>query len=887
MPQLERASDDDRLMSLVDAAVAQPPGEREAWLRRECGGDSQLFDQARDYIESEERMGGFLLEPFCRLELFDPALEPGELLEGRFRITREVGEGGMAIVYEAIDETLGKRRAVKCAKAGFQTRLTPEVRHATEIAHRNVCKIFDFHSAGTERGEIDFITMEFLDGPTLTDRLRAGPIAEREARDIALQLCAGLGAAHRNQVIHGDLKSNNVILTKAADGSLRAVITDFGLARGIQPEPEDAPPGALSSAVGGAADYMAPELCNGEKPSVASDIYALGVICHEMLAGTRTHGEPPRVHPKWNGILARYLSPKWNGILARCLAQDPALRYQSVREIEEALLPSIRPWMLAAAGVTLAAIASAGTYRIIASPETVRLAVLPFETDETNKEFGDRLLTETAQQLRTVKGSRKLRVEVISPVAAMQKKIDEPEKAARILGATHVLSGSLERDNGQTSVHVMLSDAGSLQLKQWQADFEENESHYIPSAMAGIVTGALHLTPLAAVPVSGAAAADFSAGVALARRDDRLDAAIPSLERAVAADPGSSLTHARLAEALLLKYGLTPDSTLLDRAKASLKNAEKRDTDSALVWLVSGILAEYTKAYATAEANLQRARELEPRNADVWRHLGGVYQSGNRLSEAEVAYRKAIELEPGYFKNYQELCSFYGDHGNYDQAVSQCRQAIALTPDLASVRYNLVRVYMIWGHHAEAEREARVALDLDPNSPKVLNALGAALVDQGRYQVAVPFFERRAQVDTENETAYTALGTAYLLTNQREKARKVFQKGADLARARLSSNLNDGTVRSHLAYLYAWLGDRRQAEYEAEQALQLAGGSVDAAEFVVMTYEALNERNRSLDLISIAPRELLLRLKYDSQPALAGLHKDSRFQQLLEVHHIQ
>jgi tetratricopeptide (TPR) repeat protein/TolB-like protein len=847
-----------------------------------------LFDHACEYIESEGRMGGFLLEPFCPLELFDPALEPGEVLEGRFRIIREVGEGGMAIVYEAIDDTLGKRRAVKCAKAGFQTRLTPEVRHATEIAHRNVCKIFDFHSAGKDRGEIDFITMEFLDGPTLTERLRSGPLPEREARDIALQLCAGLAAAHRNQVIHGDLKSNNVILTRAADGSLRAVITDFGLARGIQPQPESPPRGESDDAVGGACDYMAPELWTGEKPSVASDIYALGCICYEMLSGTRLHREPLRVHPKWNGILARCMAPKWNGILARCLAQDPSLRYQSVKEVEEGLTPSIRPWMVAAAGVALAAIASAGTYRIIAGPaETLRLAVLPFETDAANRALSDGLLNETAQRLRTVQGSRKLRLEVIPPVAVMQKKI-EPEKAAKILGATHVLSGSLRRDNARTLVRATLYDASSLQLKQWQADFEADESRYIPSALAGIVTGALHLTPLApAVPVNGAAAADFSAGVALARRDDRLDAALPYLERAVAADPKSPLTHARLAETLLLKYHLTPDFSLLDRARSSLKNAEKRNSDLELVWLASGILSEYTKAYVTAETNLQRARELEPGNADVWRHLGGVYESSNRLSEAEVAYQKAIELEPRYFKNYQELCSFYGNHGDYGQAFRQCQQAIALAPDMAAVHYTLTRLYLLWGRYPEAERESLATLKLDPRSPMAFTAHAIALFDQRQYQKALPFFERRAQIEPDKDLSYVNLGTGYRLANQPENARRAYQKGADLARVQLGSNLNDGTVRSHLAYLHARLNDRGQAEYEASQALQLAGGSVDAVFFVVMTYEALNERGRALDLVSKAPPELLRRLKHDAQPDLAGLHRDTHFQQLIKAHNIQ
>jgi serine/threonine protein kinase/tetratricopeptide (TPR) repeat protein len=889
MQPYEKPPDDDRLMSLVDSALAQPQGEREEYLRQECAGDSQLFEQARDYVEWEERMGRFLMRPFCSLDLFDPTLDPGELLEGRFRILRQVGEGGMATVYEAMDEKLGKRIAIKCAKTGFRTRLTPEVRHATEIAHDNVCRIFEIHTAATDRGETDFITMEFLDGLTLAGKLLSGPLPEREARAIARQLCAGLAAAHRGHVVHGDLKSNNIILTRAADGTSRAVITDFGLARGIQPLPESGPPGGSGDAVGGAWDYMAPELRNGEKPSAASDTYALGCICYEMLSGTRLREpgvpgqqssayKPPRVHPRWNGILAR------------CLDPDPTLRYPSVEEIEQALAPRSRRLMLAvAAGVGLAAMVGVGTYlKMATQPETVRLAVLPFETDDAGRPFRDRLMNEAAQRLRAVKNNRTLRLEVIPPIAAMQKKVDKREKDAKILEATHVLSGSLQRDHGRTSVRAILSDASSLQLKQWQGNFEENESHYISSALAGIVTGSLHLTPLKpAAPVSGTAAADFSAGVALARRDDRLDAALPYLERAVAADPGSPLTHARLAEALLLKYRNTPDSALLDRAKSSLKNAEKRNTDLALIWLVSGILAEYTKAYATAETNLQRARELEPRNADVWRHLGGVYESSNRLSEAEVAYQKAIELEPRYFKNYQELCSFYGDHGNYDQAIRQCRQAIALAPDMATAHWTLTRVYLLWGRYPEAERESTVTLKLDPMSPRALLALAIALCDQGQYRKAIPFFEQRARIDPENDLSYVNLGTGYRLANQLEKARTAYQKGADLARAQLSNNLNDGLVRSHLAYLYARLDDRRQAEYEAGQALQLAGGSVDAAFFVVMAYEALNDRERTLDLLSKAPPELLRRLKYDAQPDLAGLHRDTHFQKLIEAHNIQ
>jgi tetratricopeptide (TPR) repeat protein len=885
-----KAQDDDLVMGLVDLALAQPRGGREAYLRRACAPDGQsfdreLFEEAWRYVQWEERMAGFLLEPLFPLGQAAVVFQPGELLGGRFQIIRQVGEGGMGVVYEALDEKLDRRVALKFAKAGFRKRLPPEVRHAREISHPNVCKIFDIHTLSTDRGEIDFLSMEFLEGETLFDRLRAGPLPEREARALARQLASGLAGAHANQVIHGDLKSTNIILTKATDGSPRAVITDFGLARGS----EAALAGTASGVDGGTPDYMAPELWRGQKATVASDIYALGVIFYEMLSGGRLHPpdaswesrfalKPPRVHPKWDSILVR------------CLDPNPARRYQSSSQVATALGDRSRRWFIAtAAGLALVLIAGAGSYQMATRPkETVRLAILPFETEPVNRALTDGLLNEAAGRLRQVKGSRELGFVLAGPNRGSQEKIDTPDKARKLLNASHVLTGSLRWNGSRALLQIAVSDANSLQLRQWQAEFEPNEVRFIPSALAGVVTGALHLPPInSEVAPNPAAAADFSTGVTLARRDDKLDAALPHLERAVAADPDSPLTHARLAEALLLKYHATGDSHVLDRARLSLESAEKRNPDLALAWLVSGILGEYTRSYTAAESNLQRARELEPGNADVWRHLGGVYAGANRLSEAEVAYKKAIELDQGSFENHQELCAFYGNHGTYDQATRECRQSIALATDLASVHYTLTRVYLLWGRYPEAEQESIMTLKLDPTSPRALTALALALGDQGNYSEAIPFFERRVRFDPDSDLGWVNLGTAYRLANQPRKAKKAYEKAADLARAQLGRNFNNGTVRSHLAYLYAWLGDRREAEYEAGQALQLAGGSVDAAFFVVMTYEALNERERSLDVASRAPPELLRRLKYDAQPDLAGLHKDSRFQQLTEPHNIQ
>src|SRR5262245_29586149 len=153
-----QTDNDDLVMSLVESALAQPSESRHSYLRTACGNDPKLLSQVWRYVQSEERMQGFLQEPFYPATPPERPFNPGQLLDGRFRIVREVAEGGMGIVYEAFDEKLERRLALKCAKTGFHKRLPPEVCHAREISHLNVCKIFEIHTASTPQGDIDFIT---------------------------------------------------------------------------------------------------------------------------------------------------------------------------------------------------------------------------------------------------------------------------------------------------------------------------------------------------------------------------------------------------------------------------------------------------------------------------------------------------------------------------------------------------------------------------------------------------------------------------------------------------------------------------------------------------------------------------------------------------------
>ena len=372
----DNAPDDDLVMKLVDQALARPSDQREAYLLGACSGNPDLYSQVLGYVQWEDRMKGFLLDPLYTPAAHEHPLEAGDLLDGRFRIVREVAQGGMGIVYEAVDEKLGRRIALKCAKAGFRKRLPPEVRHATEISHHNVCKIHEIHSTTSRHGEIDFITMEFLDGETLSERLRRGRIPEKEARLIAAQLCAGLAEAHGNQVIHGDLKSGNVILTTSPNGEVRAVITDFGLAHGSDNPQRTVQTGEL----GGTPDYMAPELWKGQKASIASDIFALGVILYELASGRLPLASADAESPSsWEQKLSRKpppANPGWDRTLWRCLDPDPARRFRSADEIARALAPSpIRRAVLTTIAVASLLVIAAGivTYYRVTAPKASKL----------------------------------------------------------------------------------------------------------------------------------------------------------------------------------------------------------------------------------------------------------------------------------------------------------------------------------------------------------------------------------------------------------------------------------------------------------------------------------------------------------------------------------
>jgi serine/threonine protein kinase len=359
----------EQIKDIFDAALQQPAADRDDFVSTACGGDSELKAEICNLLAGDERAGSFLEVPAirgCVSSKNTPSrysLKPGDLICERFEILRFLGEGGMGQVYEALDTELEQRVALKTIHPDIASdpavllRFKQEVQLTRRVTHINICRTFDLerHTSPPDstglRNEITFLTMELLQGETLADLLRRkGRLETNEALPLAEQMAEALGAAHDAGVVHRDFKPSNVLLILSG-GAIRVVVTDFGLARAVLPE------GNLSGAVIkssmtatgrvlGTMAYMAPEQLETGEATPATDIYALGLVLYEMLAGRRPFEDeipfaeiikrlklPP---PPLRGHVER-LDPRWDATISKCLEATPSARFLKAGDVVKAL----------------------------------------------------------------------------------------------------------------------------------------------------------------------------------------------------------------------------------------------------------------------------------------------------------------------------------------------------------------------------------------------------------------------------------------------------------------------------------------------------------------------------------------------------------------------
>ncbi len=514
--------------------------------------------------------------------------------------------------------------------------------------------------------------------------------------------------------------------------------------------------------------------------------------------------------------------------------------------------------------------------------ETVRLALLPFETGPETTQISEGLLRDTAAQLAHLKGSPHTKFTFVPLNDVLRNRVDTTEKAGGSLGATHALHGTIENKNGKIVLHAYLTDARSrnakgINVKDWQAEYAPREIRYGPVALAGVVTSTFRLPALAA-SVNATARQDYLAGVAYTRRDSGIDMALPLLERAVAADPDSPLTFAALAEAQWFKYYATKDQDWLDRFTESVRQAELRNPDLAEVHRVAGILKGSEGLYEAAAGEYLRAIDSEPKNGDAYRRLGSAYESNSLLDKALEQYRHAIEVDPAQYRNQQAIASFYYERANYGEAIQYLRRMVELAPDESSAHYALGSAYMNLGQFTDAQNELGTALRLG-ETPTALHHLALVLMYQRKDAEAIPYLSRGVGRWPDHFKLWMALGNAYLNIHRGAESEWANHRGVQEALKELKHDPRNGNTRAHLAYLSARLGDQGNAEFEAGEALQFSPDDADTRFVVAETYEVLGQRDAAIRVLSGSPAGVVADLS--RWPEMADLRKDARFVELL------
>ena len=268
-------------------------------------------------------------------------MESTTLLNNRYRLLSQVAAGGMAVVYKAQDTLLNRVVAVKilreffAADPTFQARFRREAEAAANLNHVNVVTVYDVgHDAGRH-----YIVMEYVDGQDLKQIIRAeAPLPIQRAVEIAIQICAALGAAHRAGLVHCDVKPQNVLIT--ADG--RVKVTDFGIARALSQAST-----AITDTVWGTPHYISPEQAAGESPTPASDVYAAGVIMYEMLTGRlpfegETHTQLALAHMRDEPPPLTLLNPtvpaQVDRIVSKVMSKEPSARYRTADQLATVLI---------------------------------------------------------------------------------------------------------------------------------------------------------------------------------------------------------------------------------------------------------------------------------------------------------------------------------------------------------------------------------------------------------------------------------------------------------------------------------------------------------------------------------------------------------------------
>ncbi|HEX6106842.1 MAG TPA: protein kinase [Gemmatimonadales bacterium] len=653
----------------------------------------------------------------------------------RYIVERELGRGGMAFVYLARDRRYERPVAIKVLDPEIATavgaeRFLREVRITAQLQHTHIVPLLD---SGEARGLL-YAVMPFVEGESLRQRLMAqGRLPAAEAVSIACEVADALDYAHRRGVIHRDIKPENILISNG-----HAVVADFGVARAI-----GLAGGATLTGVGipiGTAAYMSPEQATASSPADGrSDVYSLGCVLYEMLAGRMAFSGPSlksvltqqlTTEPPLDHLARLDVPPQVVAIVQRCLRKHPDDRYPSAGEMAEALRGSLAAlprlstpvpqvpagaeggglfagagkWLVPAA---LAALVGLGATLFLggdsppntpepSGPYTASVAVLPFDNLNGNPEdtyFSEGITEEIISQLAQVES-----LKVISRTSVLALKGSQLTlgQIADTLGVRHIVEGSVRRQGSRVRVTAQLIEAAS-DAHLWAGSFEGDlaDSFRVQEEIARKVSGqllssirGLRPMPAAAMPSQSAAFDALLRGRYLLERrtPEGIQEAIEAFEAAIAADSNYAPAYAGLSSAYLLHvvYGYpggVPPYAAAARARWLADRAVRLDFNLAEAHVArSDAMLIGQDSHAEALEELRTAQRLMPSSAEV--HMSAAHALGH-TGQWDAALRqaqRALALDPLSTGLRHSMITLALGARRYDLALAETRRARSFTP---------------------------------------------------------------------------------------------------------------------------------------------------------------------------------------------------------------
>jgi serine/threonine protein kinase/tetratricopeptide (TPR) repeat protein len=739
-----------------------------------------------------------------------------DALADRYRFERELGQGGMATVCLAQDLKHQRPVAIKVLKSELAAVLGAErfLREITTTANLRHPHILPLYDSGAAAGAL-FYVMPYVEGESLRDRLRReGQLPVDEALRLTREVAEALEYAHGQGIIHRDIKPENILLERG-----HAVVADFGIARAASTAGGDKLT-ETGLAIGTPA-YMSPEQATGERDLDArSDLYALGSVLYEMLAG-----EPPYTGPSAQAIIAKRfrepvprvstlretVPPAVETALTRVLAKSPADRFATAGEFARALtadaagrpapVPVTSRTLRRGIAVGLTVVGAAGLYLAVralaagstGSAPTIRsIAVLPldnYSADSTQDYFAEGMTDELTTDLATISQLR-----VTSRGSAMQfkgKNRPATPEIARALNVDAIVEGSVSRSGDRVRITAQLIDARA-DKHLWAQTFERKSSDVLAlqAELASAIASAINvqLTPGEQSRLSAAPTVDPEAHDAYLKgryffnrpSDENLRKAIVQFEEVVRLSPTFAPAWSGLSDAYTW---------------AAYNEGFIRAAD----------------AKPLAKAAAERAVALDSLSAEAHTSLAvfkAWFEYDWKGSERE--FRQAIKLNPNYAFAHDQFGLVLGIIGRFDEAIAEGEKAIALDPLSPTNLIDATASYVYAGRTAEGMALARKAEELDPTFffPVAQEAKVAALA--GNYPEAIAKYN---QARAMGAPPFTTADLAYIQGISGDRA------GAMASLAELRKISPGGEAAPfNLALVYLGLGDYTRTIDYLEQA---------------------------------------------------------------------